>query len=85
MNLETALNNVTPEYSRTCKFGPWVNSQTEDDRNAIHKAMDNPDVPTRHIYKTLKTVGCPSAESSIRAHRRGECQNCERNRNGLNV
>jgi len=85
MSLETMLNDVTPEYSRTCKFGPWVDALPEDDRNAIHRAMDNDHISTRHIYKTLKAIGCPSAESSIRSHRRGECQNCERKNNGLNV
>ena len=85
MNLETLLNDQTPEYARTCKFGPWVNTLNEDDRNAVFRAFDNPDVTTRHIYKTLKAIGCPSAESSIRSHRRGECQNCERTQHGVNV
>jgi hypothetical protein len=85
MTLENTLNNPPPENTRTCKFGPWLASQPEDDRNAIHRAFDNPDIPARHIYRTLLAVGCPSAESSIRSHRRGECQNCERKRNGQHV
>lgn len=81
LNLEQSLANIPPENARICKFGPWLQSLGEDDRNAIAKAMDNPDLTTRHIFKVLKTVGCPSAESSVRTHRARECQNCERNRN----
>jgi hypothetical protein len=81
MSLEEMLSSQAPEYSRTCKLGPWIDSLPEDDRNAIHRAMDNDSITTRHIYKTLKAIGCPSAESSIRSHRRGECQNCERKNN----
>ena len=82
MTLNDILTTPPAKDSRTCKFAPWLATLTEDDRNAVHRAFDNPDVPSRHIYRTLKSIGCPSAESSIRAHRRGECQNCERNRNG---
>jgi hypothetical protein len=82
MTLETILMAPPAENSRTCKFGPWLTSLPEDDRNAIHRAFDNPNIPSRHIYRTLLAIGCPSAESSIRSHRRGECQNCERNRHG---
>lgn len=82
LNLEETLNNVPPTNARTCKFGPWLTSLSEDDRNAIVKAFDNPDIGTRHIFKVLKAVGCPSAESSIRSHREGECQHCERVKHG---
>jgi hypothetical protein len=82
MNLDDILTTPPAKDSRTCKFAPWLATLPEDDRNAVHRAFDNPDIPARHIYRTLKAIGCPSAESSIRAHRRGECQNCERNRNG---
>lgn len=78
MNLEASLLNAPPENSRTCKFGPWVNSLPEDDRNAVYRAFDNPTITSRHIYRTLLAIGCPTAESAIRSHRRGECQNCER-------
>jgi hypothetical protein len=82
MTLEQSLNTFPPENSRTCKFGPWLATLTEDDRNAVYKAFDNPDVPSRHIFRTLAGIGCPSSESSIRSHRLGDCQSCERNRNG---
>lgn len=81
MNLESILATPPAKDSRTCKFAPWLATLPEDDRNAVYRAFDNPDVPSRHIYRTLKAIGCPSAESSIRSHRRGECQNCERKRN----
>lgn len=85
MSLETILFAESTTYARVCKFAPWLAQQSEDDRNAIIRAFDNPDVTTRHIYKTLKAIGCPSAESSIRSHRVGECQHCERTNYGVNV
>lgn len=85
MSLDNLLQTQPNAYSRTCKFGPWLTQQTEDDRNAIIRAFDNPEITTRHIYKTLKAIGCPSAESSIRSHRLGECQNCERTNYGQHV
>jgi hypothetical protein len=78
VNLEQLLALIPETQTRACKFAPWFLSLSEDDQNAIIKAMDNPDIETRHIYKTLKAVGCPSAESSIRTHRARQCQNCER-------
>jgi hypothetical protein len=81
MNLEALLTDPQPAYARTCKFGSWVATLGEEDRHAVWRSMGNDNVSTRHIYRILKSVGCPSAESSVRSHRRGECQNCERNNN----
>ena len=47
MNLEQMLQAAPPENSRTCKFGPWLATLPEDDRNAVHRAFDNPEVPAR--------------------------------------
>jgi len=85
MSLETALNNQPGAYDRICKFGPWFAQQSEDDRNAIIRAFENREITHRHIWKTLKTAGCPSAESSIRTHRLAECGYCERTNYGLHV
>lgn len=82
MTLDRQLNTPPPEYARTCKFWPWYDKQSEDDRNAIDKAFDNPDLPSRHIFRTLRDAGCPVAESSIRSHRKRECAHCERQQNG---
>ncbi len=46
MNLEQMLQAAPPENSRTCKFGPWLATLPEDDRNAVHRAFDNPEVPS---------------------------------------
>ena len=85
MKLDDLLNNVPPMQTKQCKLNKWIISLTEDDRNAFWKAMDNPEIPTRHIWKAIKTVGCTNQESSIRSHRRGECQTCERTFHGINV
>lgn len=84
MTLQNALNNYEPN-SRFCKFGPWFSTLTEDDRASVIQAFDNPEIATRHIFKVLKSIGCPSAESSIRTHRLRECQNCERTNYGQHV
>ena len=85
MNLDNALNTQPGIYDRVCKFGPWFAKQTEDDRNAILRAFQNDQITHRHIYKTLRSIGCPSAESSIRTHRLGDCGYCERTNYGLHV
>jgi hypothetical protein len=78
MNLDELLN--TPDIPRTkqCKLNAWLITLSEDDRNAFWRAMDNDTIPTRHIWKTVKAVGCPNQESSVRSHRRGDCKSCER-------
>lgn len=83
MNLETMLNTVTKAPTKACKLNAWLNTLTEDDRNAFWRAMDNDDIPLRHIWKTVQAIGCPNQESSIRSHRHGDCKTCERvNTNG---
>lgn len=84
MTLQAQLNNYSPN-SRYCKFAPWFSQLPEDDRASVIQAFDNPEIATRHIFKVLKSIGCPSAESSIRSHRLGECQHCERTNYGVNV
>ena len=49
MNLESMLTAPQPENARTCKFGPWLAQLPEDDRNAVYRAFDNPDIQARHI------------------------------------
>ena len=85
MNLDTLLNDVPRARTKQCQLNNWLTTLSEDDRNAFWKAMDNPEIPLRHIWKTLKSIGCPNQESSIRSHRRRECQTCEENLNGINV
>jgi hypothetical protein len=82
LNLEQALAAVPTVRGKACKFGPWLLTLSEDDRNAVAKAMDNPELETRHIFRTLQSVGCPSGESSVRTHRARECQHCERELHG---
>ena len=77
LNLEAALA-TPPVKARSCKFGPWLMSQSPEDVTAVAKALANQELETRHIFRTLKAAGCPSAESSIRAHRARSCQYCER-------
>lgn len=85
MNLETMLNNVPTIRRKQCRLHIWLQTLPEDDRNAFWKAMDNPDIPLRHIWKTVKAVGCPNQESSLRSHRVGDCQTCEERANGQHV
>jgi hypothetical protein len=83
MNLEELLNTVPGPRHKQCKLNVWLNTLSEDDRNAFWKAMDNEDIPLRHIWKTIQAIGCPNQESSVRSHRRGDCKTCERkNTNG---
>ena len=82
MTLDELLNDVPPITGKQCRLNAWINMLSEDDRNAFWKAMDNDQIPTRHIWRTVRTIGCPNQESSIRSHRRGECLTCERNNNG---
>jgi hypothetical protein len=85
MNLETLLTDVPRIRSKQCRLNVWLMTLSEDDRNAFWRAMDNPDIPLRHIWQTVKSIGCPNQESSIRSHRRGECQTCEDKLNGKSV
>jgi len=82
MTLNDLLHDVPPLSTKQCRLDAWLDTLKEDDRNAFWKAMDNPDIPTRHIWRTVKTIGCPNQESSIRSHRFGECRSCERKANG---
>lgn len=74
------LFNAKAEPPRHCQFAVWLQTQPEEDRHSIYRAFDNPEIGTRHIFKTLRSIGCPNGESSIRSHRHGECKTCERNR-----
>jgi hypothetical protein len=85
MNLAQLLESVPTARTKQCRLNIWLATLTEDDRNAFWKAMDNPEIPLRHIWQTIKSIGCPNQESSIRSHRRGECQTCEGKLNGINV
>jgi hypothetical protein len=78
MTLEDMFNNVPPPTGKQCRLDLWLATLNEDDLNAFWRAMDNEEIPTRHIWRVVKTIGCPNQESSIRSHRRGECKTCER-------
>ena len=83
MSLETLLNEVPPPTGKQCRLNIWLHTLNEDDRVAFWKAMDNEQIPTRHIWRTIRSIGCPNQESSVRSHRRAECISCEkRNNNG---
>lgn len=79
MKLDDLLN-AKPEPPQHCQFSVWLSTLKRDDVDAIYRAFDNENVTTRHIYRTLKGIGYPNGESSLRSHRRGECITCERNR-----
>jgi len=86
MSLESVLNDLPHgRVTKQCRLSIWLGTLNEDDRASFWKAMDNEAIPTRHIWRSVKEFGCPNQESSIRSHRRGECQTCERKSNGLNV
>lgn len=85
MNLDAMLTNVPRASTKQCRLNLWLNTLNEDDRNAFWRAMDNAEIPTRHIWKTVKAIGCPNQESSIRTHRRGGCITCEGIINGIDV
>lgn len=78
MTLDDILNEVPRTRNKQCRLNIWLTTLTEEDRNAFWRAMDNDTIPTRHIWHTVKSIGCPNQESSVRSHRRGECQTCER-------
>ena len=76
--LEQLFNDVPPITGKQCRLNAWLIMLSEDDQNAFWKAMDNEQIPTRHIWRTVRSIGCPNQESSIRSHRRGECISCEK-------
>jgi hypothetical protein len=78
MTLDDLLNDVPPPTGKQCRLAAWLTTLSEDDHTAFWKAMDNDQIPTRHIWRTIRNIGCPNQESSIRSHRRGECLTCER-------
>ena len=78
MTLDDLLNDVPPPTGKQCRLDAWLTTLNEDDHTAFWKAMDNDQIPTRHIWRTIRNIGCPNQESSIRSHRRGECLTCER-------
>ena len=85
VSLEEQLNNPYDPYQRVCKFGPWVATLNEDDQASVWRALENHEITLRHTHRTLKAIGCPSAESAIRSHRHHECDYCERTFHGKHV
>lgn len=77
MKLSELLANE-PETARNCKFGPWLASLSEDDRNTIVSAFDLRTTSISHIVRVLQGFGCPSSATSIRAHAKNECVTCKR-------
>jgi len=77
MPLADLLNNE-PETGRQCRFGPWLETLKEDDRNAVLQAFDNRTTSISHIIRVLQAIGCQSSSSSIRSHIKNECVSCKR-------
>lgn len=82
MNLDE-LFNAAPHQPRHCQFAGWLSTLSEEDRHSVWRAFDNENIRTRHIYQVVKSIGYPNGESSLRTHRRGECKQCERERNDI--
>lgn len=60
-----------------CQFGRWFATLDPSDQDTIRKYFGDPETTTSHITRTLiEHRGCPVSDSSIRTHRRGECQTC---------
>jgi len=75
MNLEEMFYAPkTP--SMQCKWRPWFESLTQEERDTINKAFNDNELETTQLTRALKAYGCPSSSTTIRTHRRGECKTC---------
>jgi hypothetical protein len=77
MSLEDLLKDE-PKSAKQCRFAPWLESLSEDDRNAILRAFDERTTTISHIVRVLQGYGCPSSATSIRTHAKNECVACKR-------
>lgn len=59
-----------------CEWRPWFDSLGEEQQALIIQAFDNPDWTTSAIVRELQEDGCPSSDTTIRAHRKFNCRSC---------
>lgn len=61
---------------RPCKLGRWMQLQTDDFRQDIIEALDNPSYSPERLESAFKKRGADVSSWTIEAHRKGRCA-CE--------
>jgi hypothetical protein len=67
------------KHSTRCEFAKKQQQLTDEDRNDLQAALQTPTIPIAHIMRVLNQLGVYAGETTLRTHRRGDCQTCSSN------
>lgn len=72
----TDLLSAPPSAARTCRFGDWVATLSDEEAVSVYEALDNPEWTATKLTQIFKKFGMPSDDKMVRLHRKKECQIC---------
>jgi hypothetical protein len=76
MSLVDALAAVTRSTGRRCDLSHWLDTLTQEERDAVRAAIADENKPTRELAATISEHGHSVSQGTIQTHRRQQCMTC---------
>jgi hypothetical protein len=76
MSLVEALASVSRSTGRRCDLSIWLDTLTQEERDAVRAAIADESKPTRELASTISAHGHSVSQGTIQSHRREQCISC---------